>query len=182
MIQEGYLAEFITAKDLLAAANSVRQIGYTRLDAFTPYPIKGLEESLGLERSPLAWIVFPIAALGAGGGFLLQWFCNAISYPINVGGRPLNSWPASIPITFEAGVLTAGVFAFLVFLFLNRYPEPWNPIFAIHGFDRSTIDRFFLVIDRYDPIFEPRLTSKALLSTNPLRVVTLGDWETEKTL
>src|SRR6185437_15937247 len=92
---------------LIAALVGLRERGYRRLDAFSPYPVNGAEEAAGMQRSLLDWIVFPIAFAGAGAAYLLQWFCNAYDYPLNVGGRPPHSAPAFIPITFEMGVLAA---------------------------------------------------------------------------
>lgn len=141
------LAEFGLECDLIAAVEVLRGKGYTRLDAFTPYPVKGLEHALGLPRSRLAAATFPFAVLGGVTGYMIQWYCNTYNYPLNVGGRPLHPWPAFIPITFESIVLMSGIAAFMLYLGFNRYPEPSNPIFAIPGFDRATTDRFWLAID-----------------------------------
>lgn len=174
MIQHGYLAEYADEQSLLAATRAIRVAGYTHLDAFTPYPVKGLQQALGLPRSHLAYYVFPLAALGAVSAYALQWYVNARSYPINVGGRPLYSGPAWIPVTFESAILTAGLVTFVLFLALNRYPEPRSPIFDVPGFERASIDTFWLAIDSSDPRFDAVRAAQDLRSTSPLRIGGLG--------
>ena len=170
MMRQGYVAEFASAEELLAAIRAMRAAGYSRLDAFTPYPVEGVDEALALRRSRLAFAVFPLAAFGALAAYLLQWYATARGYPLNVGGRPLHSWPAFIPIAFETAVLTSGFAAFVLTLALNRYPEPVHPIFDVPGFERASIDTFWLGIDRRDPRFEPGRTAEDLRSTHPVRV------------
>jgi hypothetical protein len=150
----GLLAELRTPEDLLHAVHELRRHGYRRLDAFTPYPVKGLEEAVGIRRSLLAWIVFPIAVAGAGLGYLIQLFCNAIDYPLNVGGRPLNSVPAFIPITFETGVLAASLGGVFVFLLLTGLPRLHAPVDDVEGFQRASIDTFWVGVDDRDPRFD----------------------------
>ena len=150
-MRTGLLASFGTAEELLHAIHALRGRGYRRLDAFTPYPVKGLERALHLRRSPLTWIVFPIAMLGAGLAYLVQRWCSAHDYPLNVGGRPLNSAPAFIPITFETGVLVASITGIFVFLLLSGLPELHAPVADVEGFERATIDRFFVGVDDRDP-------------------------------
>src|SRR5262249_53577773 len=132
-VNTGIVAEFETAEALLHALHELHRRGYRRLDAFTPYPVKGMEEAMGLRRSPLCWIVFPIAIVGAGLAYLVQLFCNAYDYPINVGGRPLNSAPAFIPITFESGVLAASLGGCFVFLLLTGLPQLHAPVADVPG-------------------------------------------------
>ncbi len=152
-MRTGLVAEFRTAEELLHAVGELRARGYRQLDAFTPYPVRGLEKALALGRSPLNWIVFPIAVAGAALAFLIQLWCNGHDYPINVGGRPLNSAPASIPITFETCVLTASLAGVLVFLFLSGLPELHAPVADVEGFWRASIDRFWVGVDDRDPQF-----------------------------
>lgn len=152
-METGVLGQFDDPDALLAAARELRKRGYRRLDAFTPYPVKGLEEALALPRSRLNWKVLPFSVMGVGVGYFIQWFCNAIDYPLNVGGRPPHSAPAFIPITFETGVLFSAVFGILVGLYLMRLPRLYLPLFEAEGFDRATMDRFLIGIDAADPSF-----------------------------
>jgi hypothetical protein len=150
-MRAGMLGEWPSPEALVGAAAALRRRGYRRLDAFTPYPVKGLEEALGLRRSRLGWIVFPLSLAGAGFGYLLQYWCNGVDYPLDVGGRPLNSAPAFIPITFEVTVLTAGLSALYVFLLLCRLPDLYSPVADAEGFARATTDGFWLGVDERDP-------------------------------
>lgn len=150
MIQPGCVAEFEDEKTLLAAVRALRDRSYQRLDVYAPFPIEAADEALGLRRSWLDWLVFPIAFGGAGLGYLIQWYVNAVNYPLDVGGRPPHSWPTFIPITFETGVLVGGVGAFVLFFLLTRLPRLWQPIFDVEGFGSASTDRFWLAIDRRD--------------------------------
>jgi hypothetical protein len=170
MIQPGCLAEFPSEEALLEAIRDVRAKDYSRLDAFTPYPLDGLQDALGLKRSGLNWLVFPLAMGGAGLGYLIQWYVNAINYPLNVGGRPPRGWPTYIPISFETGVLLGGVGAFVLFFVLSRLPRLWHPVFDVPGFESASRDRFWLGIDRRDPAFEPTHTAALLTSLGASRV------------
>jgi len=149
----GILAAFDTPEALLQAARELHRRGFRRLDAFTPYPVKGLEEALGLGRSPINRMVFPVAVAGAALAYLVQLWCNGIDYPINVGGRPLHSAPALIPITFESTVLVASLSGVFLFLLLGRLPELYAPVADAPGFERASIDRFVLAVDDRDPLF-----------------------------
>jgi hypothetical protein len=115
----GLAAEFATPEAVLAAALAVHGAGYRRADAFSPFPVEGLAEALGSERTPMPWIVGIGALVGACGGFFMLWYANVISYPWNIGGRPQNSWEAFIPITFELTILCAGLSAVVGMLALN---------------------------------------------------------------
>lgn len=152
-MRAGTIGELRSAEELIHAARELRRRGYRRLDAFTPYPIKGLEDALGMRRSRLGWMVFPIAMVGALLGFFVQWWCNALDYPINVGGRPLASVPAWIPITFEAGVLSAGLGGLFLLILLSGFPDLHTPLAEVTGFERATIDSFWVGVDERDPSF-----------------------------
>ncbi|APR76323.1 ABC-type Fe3+ transport system protein [Minicystis rosea] len=152
-MRKGYVGEFRTSDELLQAAAELRRRGYRELDAFTPYPIRGLEQALGLPRSRIARMIFPVAIAGAGLGYLIQLWCNAFDYPLNVGGRPLDSTPAFIPITFEAGVLTAGLSGLFILTLLCRLPDLYSPLVDVPGFERASIDTFWVGIDERDPSF-----------------------------
>ena len=166
----GIVAEFLTPEEVVRALKELRRQGYRDLDAFTPYPVKGLEQALGRPRSRLNWIVFPIALGGAGLAFLVQWFCNAFDYPLNVGGRPLNSAPAFIPITFESGVLSASISGIVIFMMLCGLPQLWSPVFDVEGFSRASIDRFWVGVDDRDPQYNPVDLERALHELGALKV------------
>ncbi len=150
----GIVAAFETPEALLHALRELRRRGYRRLDAFTPHPVKGIEEAMGLRRSMLTWYVFPVGIFGAAFAYLVQLYCNAYDSPLNVGGRPLNSAPAFIPITFESGVLAASLGGCFVFLLLTGLPRLYTPVADVDGFERASIDRFFAGVDDRDPQFD----------------------------
>jgi hypothetical protein len=139
----GVMAEFENPSDLVAAARKVYSLGYRRINGYSPYPIEELSEAIGFTRTSLPLIVFIGGLLGGIGGFLMQYYIEVIDYPINVGGKPFNSWPAFIPITFECTVLAAAFSAVLGMLVLNRLPQPYHPVFNVPNFAMATRDRFF---------------------------------------
>jgi ActD protein len=149
----GVMGEFATPRDLLHAAGRLRARGYKKIEAYTPFPIHGLDTALGHSGSKVPWIVLGGAFLGGGGGLWLQWWTSAVSYPIRVGGKPFFSVPAFVPITFELGVLFSAFAAILGMLALNRLPQPYHPVFTHSQFHRATDDRFFLAIEANDPQF-----------------------------
>lgn len=163
----GVAAEFPSAADLLAAARSVRQEGYRRFDTFSPLPIHGMEDAVGQRFTRLPWIVFVLGVLGATAGFGLQYWTSVIDYPLNIGGKPLNSWPAFIPITFECGILVAGLTSAIAMVLMNGLPRPHHPVFNIPNFERASIDRFFLCIEADDPKFDRDSTRTFLQGLNP---------------
>jgi hypothetical protein len=163
----GLMAEFITAEQVLAAVRSARQKGYRQMDAYTPYPVEGLAAELGLKRSRIPFVVLMAGLTGAGVGFFMQFYSMAIDYPFNIGGRPLNSWPVFIPITFEIMVLVGSFGAFLGMIFLNGLPHPHHPVFNVPGFARSSQDRFFFCIETTDPQFDRLATAEFLASLQP---------------
>ena len=160
----GVLAEFATPADLYHACERVRDEGYTRWDAHTPFPVHGLEHAMGLRRSPLPWIVLVTGLTGAGLGFLLQWWVHVEAYPLVISGKPYNAWPAFIPITFELGVLFAALGAVLGMLGLNRLPMHYHPLFRSRVFERVTDDAFFISIESWDPRFDASATRRLLES------------------
>jgi len=164
-------AEYDSAHALVRAAGMLRDRGYVRVDAYTPYPLPELEDRLGIRRTRLPRSVFVAGLLGACVGYGIQWYCNAWSYPIRVGGRPLDALPAFIPITFETTVLFAALATFVGFFVASRLPEPWNPLFELPGFDRATVDRFWLAIDGRDPRYDPEGTPVHLAQTAPLQLL-----------
>jgi hypothetical protein len=163
----GLLAEFRSPADLARAARATHEAGYTRFDAYSPFPVEELGEAMGVRGSGLPLVVFLGGLIGCVGGFLLQYYAMAIDYPLNVGGRPLNSWPAFIPVTFELTILCASLAAVLGMLALNGLPRPHHPLFAMPGFDLATRDRFFLCIESRDPRYDPERTRDFLAGLGP---------------
>lgn len=171
----GVAAEFNDPQTLLDAAHRVREAGYTATDAFSPFPIHGLAEAVGFHKSRLSLIVLTMGLLGGIGGFFMCWYANVIAYPLNIGGRPYNSWPAWIPITFECAILLAAFGAVFGMLALNGLPMPYHPMFNVRRFDSASRDKFFLVIQARDPRFKLEETRRLLESLGP-REVTDVPW------
>lgn len=150
----GLLAEFDTAKALITAAKGIREAGYRHVEAFSPYPLPEAAEALGYRRPGVAGLVFIGGLVGGLSAFFMQYWIAVWSYPVNVGGRPLDSWPQFIPVTFELTVLIAALTGFFGVLILCGLPRYHHPLFAMERFDRSTTDRFFLCVESTDPLFE----------------------------
>ncbi|HEX8616772.1 MAG TPA: DUF3341 domain-containing protein [Thermoanaerobaculia bacterium] len=171
----GVIAEFSDPQSLLDAALATRAAGYTSTDAFSPFPIHGLAEAVGFHKSRLSAIVLTMGLLGGLGGFFMCWYANVIAYPLNIGGRPVNSWPAWIPITFECTILLAAFGAVFGMLALNGLPMPYHPVFNIRRFDSASRDKFFLVIQARDPRFKLEEARQFLQTLGP-REVTDVPW------
>lgn len=163
----GLMAEFDEGGKVVAAARQAREAGYLRMDAYSPFPVDGLAEALGHRRTVVPLIVLSAGICGALGGYFLQWYAMAVDYPVNIGGRPFNSWPAYIPITFELMVLCAAISAIIGMLALNKLPQPHHPVFNARGFDRASTDRFFLCIESSDAKFDPNSTRRFLEGLHP---------------
>jgi hypothetical protein len=166
----GLLAEFPDEAAVLTATRYAYDHGFRDMDAFVPFPVEGLAEALGRKRTCVPLLVFAGSVLGAVGGYFLQWFASAVSYPLNIGGRPLNSWPMFVPIAFELTVLCGASFAFIGMLALNRLPEPHHPLFGVPGFERASTDKFFLCIMANDPKFDLVATREFLEKLKPEQV------------
>jgi hypothetical protein len=150
----GVVAEFPSPDELIHAVEKSREAGYRRIEAYTPFPVEGLAEALALKRNNVPLIALIGGLTGGLGGFFFQYWVNVIAYPVNIGGRPLNSWPAFIPVTFELTVLGAALSAVFGMLALNGLPRPHHPLFNVKRFVKhATSDRFFLCIEARDPKF-----------------------------
>jgi hypothetical protein len=167
----GVMAEFDDHEQLVEAARRAYEEGYREMDAYSPFPVEGLVEALGREGSVVPLFTLIGGMAGGLGGYFMEWYSMARLYPLNVGGRPHNSWPNFIPVTFELTVLIAALSALVAMLVLNRLPQPHHPVFNVPEFERASIDRFFLCIESDDPKFERPKTWQFLQSLNPLGVM-----------
>jgi len=163
----GIMAEFDQPTPLIEAARRAHQAGYRNMEAYTPFPIEALTEALGRKDSKLPFIVFLGATAGAITGFGLQYFSMTQFYPFLVGGKPFNSWPAWIPITFEMTILIGALTAVIAMIMLNGLPQPYHPVFNAPSFRRASLDKFFLCIEATDPKFDVADTKKFLQTLNP---------------
>ncbi len=172
----GVLAEFTDPEDLLAAAKRAHAEGYRNMDAYTPFPVHGLSDAVGFRRTKLPVIVLCGGITGALAGFGMQYFANVFHYPINIGGRPMNSWPAFIIPTFEMTILFSAFSAVLGMLTLNGLPQPYHPLFNVPAFELASRSHFFLCIEATDPKFNLEGTRQFLSALNPtsLHIVPTG--------
>jgi ActD protein len=174
MRRPALMAEFGSGPALLAGIRALRACGLSRFDAFTPYEVAGLDELLGVRRSRLPWIALAFGLAAGGGAYLLQWWINVVDYPLNIGGRPYHSAPAFIPITFEMTVLFASAAALISAIVLGGLPRLWHPVFEVDGFERATIDRFWLAVGAGDAALDRARDTAALEAAGALRVVWLA--------
>jgi len=172
----GVVAEFATEHDLIDAVEKTREAGYRRIEAYTPFPVEGLYEALALKRNNVPLITLIGGLTGGLGGFFFQLWASAVAYPVNIGGRPLNSWPAFIPVTFELTVLGAALSAVFGMLALNGLPRPHHPLFNVQRFVKhATSDRFFLCIEARDPKFNISESARFLQSLHATHVIEVED-------
>ena len=167
----GLLAEFGDPEQVLAAAKKTHNAGYRRVEAYSPFPVHGLSEALGFSKTRLPLLVLIGGLLGGAGGYGLQYWISVIDYPLNIGGRPLHSWPAFIPVTFELAVLAAALTAVFGMLALNGLPRPHHPVFNAPRFQTASKDRFFIFIRSVDPLFDEEKTRRFLEELGPREVV-----------
>ena len=158
----GLMAEFHGPAEVVAAAHAVHEAGYRRVDAYTPYPIEELTEALDLHHSPLPKLVFAGGTTGLLAGFGLAYWASTIAYPMNIGGRPFNSWVSFIPPTFETTILFSALTCVLGMLALNGLPQPYHPVFNVEAFVLASRDKFFICIEAADAKFEREETRKFL--------------------
>lgn len=166
----GILAEFSDVNALLAAIHKLKKMGYRNMDAYTPFPVEEVWESLGIHKNWVSTLVFCGGLAGALFGIGLQYWTSVIDYPINVGGRPLFSLPAFAPIIFECTVLFAALTAVFGMLALNGLPMPYHPVFNVPRFALASRDRFFLCVEATDPLFDREGTRRVLESLHPLSI------------
>jgi hypothetical protein len=171
----GLMAEFEDANDLVAAAHRAYHEGYRAMDAYSPLPIEELHEAIGFHHTRLPLIVLIGGIVGCIGGYLLQWWVSTTAYPINVGGKPFNSWPAFIPVTFECTILGAALSAVFGMLALNGLPQPYHPVFNVPRFALASRNRFFLCIEARDVKFDLEQTREFLEALGPREVTTVAD-------
>lgn len=166
----GIVAEFADGETLLQAAHRVREAGFTATDAFSPIPVHGLTEALGVRRSRLAGLVLCGGLAGAATGFALQTYLSVFQYPHVVSGRPLFSWPSFVPIIFELTVLFSAFAAVFGMFGLNGLPKPYHPVFDAPGFNRATTDGFFLAIESTDPKYNAAAARSLLEKAGAVKV------------
>jgi hypothetical protein len=166
----GILAEFDSSTDLVYAARAAYAAGYRKMDAYSPFPIEEASDAIGFHKSRVPLIVLLGGLLGGLSGYGLQYWINVISYPLNIGGKPYNSWPAFIVPTFEMTILFAGLAGVFGMFALNGLPMPYHPLFNVDRFSAVTRDKFFLCVEAADPKFDLVDTQRFMESLKPLSI------------
>ncbi len=166
----GLLARFKDAPAIHAACEKVRDAGYTKWDSHTPFPVHGLDRAMGLKASRLPWIVLTTGLSGAAGGMLLQYWVSVHAYALVISGKPLFSWPAFVPVTFELGVLFGALGAVFGMFALNRLPMLFHPLFSANSFAAATDDGFFISIESWDPKYDETATAALLREAGAIEV------------
>jgi hypothetical protein len=167
----GIMAEFAQPEQLLAAARAAYRAGYRKMDAYSPYAVEGVAEAIGFTKTRVPLVVLLGGIVGALTAYGMQWYSAAVSYPLNVGGRPLHSWPAFVPITFELTVLFAAIAGLIGMLAMNGLPKPYHPVFNAPEFKLASQTRFFLCIEADDHVFRAEEVREFLLEQSPISVV-----------
>jgi hypothetical protein len=158
----GLLAEFHSPEEIVKAAAAVHAAGYRKLDAYTPYPMEEVLDALHLHETHVPKLALAGGLLGLAGGWALQYWASVIAYPMNIGGRPFNSWPAFVVPSFETTVLGAAFATVIGMLLLNGFPQPYHPVFNVKSFATASRDRFFLCVESRDPKFDLQRTRELL--------------------
>jgi hypothetical protein len=171
----GLMAEFDDPTSLVTATEKAHREGYRCMDAYSPFPIEELHHALGAKHTKLPLIVLIGGLIGCIGGYALEYWVSVIAYPINIGGKPLHSWPAFIPVTFECTILAAALSCVLGMLALNGLPQPYHPVFSVPRFALASRNRFFLCIESKDPKFDLEGTRRFLETLEPREVSTVAD-------
>ncbi len=171
----GILAQFGDPGELLQAAEKTRDAGYSKFDCYSPFPIHGMDDAMGLRRSPLGYIIAFISFFAVIGGLSLQWYANAIDYPLVISGKPFISYQAYAPVGFGLTVAIAAIFTFVVMLALNGLPRPHHPIFSSSNFEKVTDDGFFIGIESGDSKFDTEKTKEFLSSIGGKNIETINN-------
>lgn len=166
----GLAAEFLEPAQVVAAAEKARALGYRAMDAYTPYAVEGLAEALGTEQKPVSVVTLICALTGTVTGYGMEYYAAVRDYPINVGGRPLHTWPMFVPIAFELTVLFGAIGGVLGMLIMNGLPRPHHPIFGTPFFAARNTTRFYLCVEAADPLFDKRRTMEQLQEMGPAHV------------
>jgi hypothetical protein len=166
----GLVAMFDSAETVLGAAREARAAGFTRMDAYTPFPVDGLAETLGLSGEGMRWWVLAGGILGALAGYGVQYWTAVVDYPLNIGGKPVHAWPAFLLVTFEMAVLFGALGGFIGLLIRTGLPRLHHPLFGADCFQLASRDRFFLLVEADDPRFDASGTADFLHSLKPLDV------------
>lgn len=173
----GVVAEFDSPALLMAAANKALDSGYSQMDAFTPFPVHGLSDAIGFKEAKIPWVIFMGGFAGCVGGMGLQWWVATQAYALNIGGRPLFSWPSFIPPAFETTILFAAFGAVFGMIAMNRLPQPHHPVFDTPNFERASQDRFFLLVEAKDAMYDAAAIKKAMEGAGALNVTEIGQEE-----
>lgn len=164
------VGEFESPEKLIKVAEEAKFAGYRVMDAYSPFPIHGLSDAIGFRDTKVPWTVFIFAIIGLTCGYSLQFWTSVIDYPMNVGGKPMNSIPAFIPVSYETTILFSAISAAVGMFVYNRLPMPYHPIFNAKNFERASQDRFFLAIEAADPKYDADAIEKLLRSNGALEV------------
>lgn len=166
----GLIAEFDNVNEAISAAQKVYGAGYRKIDAYSPFPVEELSEAIGFHHNGVALVCLVGGLLGGTAAYVLQWWINTAGYPINIGGRPMHSWPAFIIVTFEMTILFSGLSAVFGMLALNGLPQPYHPVFNVPQFDAASKDKFFIAIFASDKKYDSVATRQFLEGLNPISV------------
>lgn len=150
----GVVAQFANPADLLHAAQKAREAGYKKFEVYTPFPVHGMDDAMGLPGSKVPWISLAGGLTGLTIGLTLQWWTGAVDYPLVIGGKPLFAWEFALPVTFELSVLLASFGTVFGMFALNKLPKPYHPLDKVPMFKGVTDDKFFMSIEVADPMFD----------------------------